>query len=182
MRAFIAVELPNQIKKYLSGVQEKIGDTGHFKGKFVEPYNLHLTLRFLGEINEREAEMVRDALNAVKKEKFKVKLGKAGGIPSLEYIKVVYVELISDELKKLKEEVDRVLGDMFPREKREWKSHVTLARIKNIKRDKKKEIKNFLENLEIEKKEFLVDEISLIKSELTKSGPKYETLKKIKLS
>jgi len=60
MRAFISLELPEEIKKEIVKIQNKLPE---FIGKKTEKQNLHLTLKFLGEVGEEELEKIKKKLN-----------------------------------------------------------------------------------------------------------------------
>ena len=82
-------------------------------------------------------------------------------------------------MQNLQEEIDRILGDLFPRDKR-FSSHVTIARVKKII-DKPKFVELF-NKLRVNEIEFEVEEIKFRKSELTRKGPIYEDILKVKLT
>ena len=63
MRIFISVEFPEEIKKELMLIQKEIDKLGLIRGKFTEPENIHLTLKFLGEISDSELRAVKDKLS-----------------------------------------------------------------------------------------------------------------------
>ena len=75
MRAFICIELSEEVKKEISKIIDKVKKVDSVRAKFVEPENIHLTLMFLGEISDKEAEMTKEALSSIKMKKFKVELG-----------------------------------------------------------------------------------------------------------
>jgi 2'-5' RNA ligase len=173
MRVFICIELSEEARREASKVIEEIESWGLIKGKYVNPDNLHLTLKFLGEISEKEVDMVKKALSSVQGEKQKVKLGKVG-VFSPDYIKVLWLDLESEKLGELQKDVERALGNLSSRERREWSSHVTLARVKSVK--DRKEFMARLEMIKVKDVEFIVDKIKLKKSILTPKGPIYEDL------
>ena len=168
MRAFIAVDIPfgKEFKEY----QEEIKNFGGFsfpKNQF------HLTLKFLGEVNENKIEEIKEKLNKINFKPFKVRLGNFGVFPDKKHINVIWISLIPEEkIKSLQENVEDVLEQFFEREKREFKAHVTLARIKFVK-DKEKLLESLKKKIE---GEFVIDKFKLIKSELTPKGAVYTVL------
>lgn len=167
MRAFIAIDIPfkEEFRKY----QEEIKDLGGFSF----PKQFHLTLKFLDEVNENKIEEIEDKLKEIKFKPFKSRLGDLGVFPNKNRINVIWISLIPEEkIKDLQNDVEDVLEQFFSREKREFKAHVTLARVKFVK-DKEK----LLESLKKEiNGEFVMDKFKLIKSELTSKGAIYTVL------
>src|SRR4030042_1702207 len=131
MRTFISIELPEDIKKEIFDEYKKISNDGFVVGNFVEKNNLHLTLKFLGDISEEEINKVKEKLSKIKFEKFEIKTGEIGFFPSDKYVKVIWISLDSDNIKKLKDEIETSLFELgITKEEREFSSHVTIAKIK----------------------------------------------------
>ncbi len=175
MRVFISINLPEQIRKEISKEFEKLEHSGFVAGNFVNKNNIHLTLKFLGNISEELAEKIKKSLLEINLSKFEVSVGEIGFFPSEQYVRVIWVGLIADELKKLKEIIDRNLLEIgINSDGREFSSHITVARVKKIK-DKDSFLKKIKE-LKLKKMSFPVEKISLMKSELTRDGPNYKVL------
>jgi len=176
MRAFISIELPENVKAGIFHTFEKLKGSGFCSGNFVEKNNLHLTLKFLGDISEEDAEKIAQKLSEIDFRKFAAETGEISFFPNEDYVKVIWVELVSKEIFGIKKIIEEKLSEIgIPKEEREFSSHITVARIKNIK-DKVKFAEK-IKDLKSEKYFFIIDELSLIKSELTKEGPKYKVLK-----
>src|SRR3990172_668003 len=91
-RAFIAVEFPDEVVKEIARIQELISKV-KFTGKLTELENLHLTLKFFGEVDDIKLGKIKEALKKVEFSKMDLKLGKAGtfsvgGNPRIVWIKV----------------------------------------------------------------------------------------------
>ncbi len=173
MRLFIGVDLPKEIKDYLYNLQGKI-HSNLAKIKFVEKKNLHLSLKFIGDVEDSKVEEIKERLKKVKFSKLKVRLGDLGVFPDYDFIRVIWVGLKPEkEVIKLQETVDAELIDLFPSEQK-FKSHLTLGRVKLVK--KKPEFKNMLEDVKIEPLEFEINSFQLVKSELAREGPHYKVL------
>lgn len=86
MRAFIAIELSKEIKETLRDIQERLKTSGA-DVKWVESKNIHLTLKFLGEINEGQLDEIIAILNEVSKDKksFLIRLSSLGAFPKLNF-------------------------------------------------------------------------------------------------
>jgi len=173
MRLFIAIKIPQEIKDNLSVVQEQIrNDTA--KIKWVNKEQMHLTLKFLGEVQPNITEKVKKELKKINFEPFSVYLDSIGIFPSEDYIRVIWVGLKpEDTINELRNGIDESLKEFFPRQKN-FNVHLTLGRVKFVK-DKDKFIKN-LRKIKIENKKINVNGFKLMKSTLSQKGPIYEEI------
>ncbi len=162
VRCFIAI-YPIKSQK-IQELQDKIANL--INGKSVEKENMHITLSFLGEKNEKEINEIRNKIYRVAKNTYKREaiLTKIKFIPNEHFIRVIAVDVVGlDDLSKIIEK--EVGGDVKP-------PHLTLFRVKNVK-DKK----TLMEFRKIDINErILVDKISIMKSTLTPKGPVYEII------
>lgn len=178
MRCFIGIELPLKIKDVLYSVQKSVGRE-HAKINWVAKKNLHQTLKFLGEVDETDADIVRKVLREIKYKKFVVSLDKIGWFPSDQRINVLWVSLKPEkEVLELHGDVELKLGTLFEKDGR-FAVHVTLGRVKFVK-DKKRFL-DLLKNVKIPWESFTIKDFSLVKSELSKDGPKYTVLERYDL-
>ncbi|MCK8817767.1 RNA 2',3'-cyclic phosphodiesterase [Natroniella sulfidigena] len=184
MRVFIALELARNVQQKLEKTTNMLRDCSQ-QVNWVKPFNFHLTLKFLGEIREEQLEEIEEELTGLKevKEPFKILLDGLGAFPNLEYPKVIWVGIEEgrEQLVRLQEEIEDRLADLgFEREQREYTPHVTLGRVKQKDglEGIKKQLDDFPFRISASQK---VEQISIIKSELTARGPIYTTLSEIKL-
>jgi len=169
MRCFIAIEIPDECRRELSYTQDKLRKVPGLQAKFVETENLHLTLKFLGEISDSEVARVKKALSSVKSSSFKAHFGKSGVFPSESSARVIWISLEPvDEVEDLAEKINDVLDQKDER----FESHITLARVRNVAN--KALLKKALQDVKIEKKKFEIKNFKLMKSTLTAKGPIYE--------
>jgi 2'-5' RNA ligase len=180
-RGFIAVEI-NSFQKIIE-FENEIKKSGA-NVKLVEPKNIHITLKFLGDIEVNLIESIEDIIKkSVESLKpFRIKLIGSGAFPNQNYIRVIWIGIEnSSELKiiakKINEEITK-LG--FEKEKRMFSAHLTIARVKSA-RQKEKIIQILEKYKDIEFGQLLVESIKLKKSDLTPKGPIYTTLKEIKI-
>jgi len=173
MRVFISIDIPEKVKEEILKIQSQLPE---FSGKKTERENLHLTLKFLGEIDDRKIEMVDAKLAEIKFNKFEVEIDSIG-VFSEKFIRIVWLHMTDCE--KLQTEIDEKLKDLFAKEKR-FMSHLTIARVKNIRN--KKDFLDKLEKIKIHKINFIVDNFRLKNSILTEEGPTYKTLEKYNLN
>ena len=173
MRCFIALEISGEIKGKLEKVKRELGIDGL---KLVEPENTHLTLKFLGEVEEEQVENVKKALDGLARNSFSMKVQGIGVFPKPEFVRVVWAGAESEELKQLAEDLNEALAKLgFKQES--FTGHVTLARVK-----KKVDLSSFITSHE--KDEFGESKISRIilkNSTLTPKGPVYEDVYEVKL-
>lgn len=167
-RCFVALDLPEEAKDMIIKIQDIIRQENLISGKFIEKENLHLTLKFLGEISEAQIEGIMERLNNIKFGKLKVRLGKVGMFGE----RIIWIELVEDVFE-LQRKVDESLEGMFERETR-FMSHITIARPKEVK-DKKKLIA-FLSKIGVNRDEFVINEFSLKSSVLGRNGARYEDI------
>ena len=173
MRLFIAIEIPEEIKEYIVKIQKNIDATTN-KIRFVNPNQIHLTLKFLGEVQPNNLEDIKNNLKKITLKPFSVVLDKIGVFPSENYIRVIWIGLKPEEpVLELQRNIDEELKKLFKKEK-DYKPHLTLARVKYI--EDKKEFVEKLKNINIENKKIDVNKFKLVKSTLTPKGPIYEDL------
>ncbi|MBI2629916.1 RNA 2',3'-cyclic phosphodiesterase [Candidatus Pacearchaeota archaeon] len=175
MRVFISIDIPEKLKKEIALLQKQIYSQGFFEGKITEPENLHLTLKFIGEITDSQLIQIKERLKKVKLKQFKARLGSLGVFTN-DLIKIIWIKMEGDGIFELQNKIDSCLSDIFKKEKR-FMSHLTIARVKKVKN--KPELLNLL-GYEMNK-EFPVAEFNLKNSELTPTKPIYTILEKYKL-
>ena len=134
LRAFVAIKLTDEIIGQAKALQDALKDRG-LKLKWVKPQNLHLTLKFLGDIPEANVAAIGAALHAAAGDEAPLKLTVQGmGVfPGIKRQRVLWIGL-GGEVDRLKEVQARIEDQLEPlghrKEKRGFKAHLTLARIK----------------------------------------------------
>lgn len=187
MRAFIAIEFPKEIKDFLSGLQEQLKKSGA-DVKWVEPENIHLTLKFLGEIDEKKIEKIIQILEDIarNKDSFFIRLSTLGAFPKVNFPRIIWAgidkgEQETKQIAKILEEKIEKIG--IPKENRAFSSHITLGRTRSTlnRQNLVESLNNLVHNFGGENLEFLVTKITLFKSTLIPKGPIYEALKEVSL-
>lgn len=172
MRVFIAITLPEKVKKEVSKIQNSLPE---FNGKKTEYENLHLTLKFIGEADEKMVKEVMNRLGRIKFGGFETEMGEVGFFDNPER-GIVWIHLTNcDELQK---EVDKALRELFEPERR-FMGHLTIARVRGVK-DKKEFLKR-LSEIKVPKTGFEVNKISFMESKLSPKGPVYSVIKEFNL-
>jgi len=92
MRTFIAINLPKEVKDYLFDLQKEFRDSG--KINFVHKSNLHLTIKFLGQVDENKLKEIKEKLSNIKFKPFEVYLNNTGIFPNKDFIRILWVDLI----------------------------------------------------------------------------------------
>lgn len=174
MRAFIAINIPEEVKeeiwKKFSGKLSRRGI------KAVEKENLHITLLFLGEVPDSYANDIKSKIEPLGAfGQFKLSLGDVGFFEP----RVLWIGFSEGEekLKALHKKVCSLAG--APEER--FSAHLTIARNKSLTA---KEFWKLAEECRKEKvsASFVVSSIDIMKSTLTKAGPIYEKIGEVKLS
>jgi 2'-5' RNA ligase len=126
-RLFVALDLPDAIKDSLLPLMRGLGDV-----RWIDPDQLHLTLRFIGEVDNGEANDIADALSLVQGYPFDLRLKGLGHFPPRGEPKVIWVGIERQpELKALKRRIDQALKQVgIDRDPQKYTPHVTLARLR----------------------------------------------------
>jgi len=180
MRLFIAVNLDEDLRKKIIPLVESFVKTGA-DVKWVKPENLHLTLKFLGEVKEDKVPTIEQVLTPLFANfgQFKVEFFGFGVFPNLSSPRVIWMGINQgkNELKELSEKIENSLVSLgFPKEKREFTAHLTLGRIRTLK-GKESLVRKIEENLTTEVGLQEVKKIYLMQSSLHPTGPTYKTVK-----
>ena len=184
LRAFVAVEMPGPVRKALEEVQSGLKQL-NIRARWVRPENIHLTLKFLGNIPAGHVPSIGEVLRVVAQAHGRFSLAAAGlGVfPDIRHPKIIWVGLTSrpEALTPLQQDLDGRLAALgFPREEKPFRGHLTIGRFRAegfpgpvadaVKRHAAAEFGTFA-----------VDEIVLMKSDLRPEGPLYEPLAREKL-
>jgi 2'-5' RNA ligase len=168
MRLFVAVPVPDELKERVASVGREIEGEGI---SLVRPGNMHLTLRFLGEVQPEKVHDIEDRLSGIAFAPFACSLRGVGAFPNPDYIRVVWAGCASGG--KLEELAGRVMESLrgFGGDER-FSAHLTIARVK-----RKTDLKAFLEkHKETDFGSFEAAGFRLVRSELGPGGPAYTTL------
>lgn len=185
IRAFVAVELPPVVTQELENVQRRLG-----KGvvaRWVAPSSIHLTLKFLGEVNASRTAQIGGALEAACRSArpLDLCLQGAGCFPGPERPRVIWVGVggaVAD-LGRLQRSLDDALAGLgFPAEARRFTPHLTLARIRDgADPGELRDLTLKLGALAVTPVRFRAEELALIRSELGPAGAAYTLLSAVRL-
>ncbi len=168
-RLFVSVEVPLGLRERIAKLAQELPPDAITP---VRPDNMHLTLRFMGEVPERMAGDIGHRLQGVEFAKFAVLLKGAGVFPSESYARVVWAGAESLELDALAKKVIEALRGIGKEEERGFSAHLTVARVK-----RKIGVKEFLQRHANEEfGAFVVERFCLMRSELRPGTPPKYTI------
>jgi len=178
-RSFIALPLSKPLRDNLITVIEELSRFSP-KTKWVEKENLHITVRFLGDIDDEMVKKISDVLDGVARGRkpFPFEVEGVGAFPHPKRARVIWAGISQgfDEMVKIEREIsDKLEGLGIPREEKAFHPHITLGRVKFPKGNL--ELARFID--ESKGRVFggeAVSEIILMKSTLTPKGSIYEPL------
>lgn len=177
IRTFIAVELDPCFREKIRELQERFSC---FNLKFVEPEIVHITLKFLGDVDESRISLISSALDSISCAPFEAVIGGLGVFPNPSNPNVLWLGA-AGKFKILHEDVVNLLKPFkFEKDTREFTAHATLARVKFLNRDQKSAFMNTLrECKDVQVGSMTVNKVLLKKSILTSGYPIYETLHEV---
>lgn len=181
LRLFVAIELPRKVQESLASIQ-RIADQHLSNARWIKAKNLHLTLQFLGNCPGEWVVDIGQQLKLAVQDKypFAFKFESLGGFPSNKSPRIFWIGVGDgkEKIADLQHFVESALSPLgFKEEKREFHSHVTLARLK-----KPEDLRPVLEAIsakDIYSQPINVDSIALFRSQLLSSGAQYFVLEKI---
>ena len=177
VRAFICVDFPSEVIKEVARIQELL-ENQKFTGKLTELENLHVTLKFLGEVAPEKLEKVKEELSKINFPKLRLRLANTGLFSKKGNPRIAWVRINGDILE-LQKHVDDALAHLFPKEAR-FMSHLAIARIKHV--SDKEAFKDYVKNMGVKQLSFPINSFKLMSSELKSMGPTYKIIKEYKLN
>lgn len=181
IRSFIAFDIDNPpMVRRLAGVQAMLVNTGA-NLKPVKPQNIHVTMRFLGNISPSMVDSIHEELKQVAFSSFEIELKGVGAFPTLRYPRVVWAGIRegANELNSIFTQLEQRLTRLgFKPETRGFSPHLTLARVRTGRH--KHELVTHIRNLaEYEFGTMTAEVLRLKRSVLTPKGPIYTTISEV---
>jgi 2'-5' RNA ligase len=188
VRCFIAIGLPDEVKAGLFQLQAQLKTGNQPWVKWVDPYSIHLTLKFLGNVAADRIDpitaAIKEAIQSIPP--FHLEVKGLGVFPNLRRVQVVWVGVSGemDKLTQLQQRIETNLAGLdFAPEPRRFTPHLTLARLRD--RASPEEQQRFGQLIADTKFEaaysFQVEAISLMRSQLTREGAIYSQISSVKL-
>ncbi len=188
VRSFIAIELPDELKLGLAQLEAQLKMSKQPWVKWVDPYSIHLTLKFLGSIAvDRISEITRAMEEAIQGiSPFRLEVKDLGVFPNLRRVQVAWVGISGevDKLSQLQQHLESNLARLgFAPETRPFTPHLTLARLRNrASLDERQRLGQLIASTRFEATYTIkVDAISLMRSQLTREGAIYSRISSVKL-
>ena len=189
IRCFIAIELPDEIKTGLVQLQSQLKSGNQPWVKWVDPYSIHLTLKFLGNVAvDRIGEITGAMGEAVQgASPFHLEVKDLGVFPNLRRVQVAWVGLSGevDKLVQLQQRIESNLAGLgFAPEPRRFTPHLTLARLRDrASPDEQQRFGQLITDTRFEAAyTFQVDAINLMRSQLTREGAIYSRIGSVELN
>jgi 2'-5' RNA ligase len=178
LRLFIAARPPEVVRQGLDDLSGQLGSRGDGV-KWVKSDGVHLTLKFLGSVDETMVRVIDDAAAQCARGVGEIRLsvGRVGAFPDMRRPRVIWVGLAGEtgRLESVAGALEEAcFGLGFPKEGRPFRPHLTLGRVKD--RLSVDTIKKIERNKDVVLGDMVVDAIELIKSDLRPSGAVYTTL------
>ena len=189
MRAFVAVDISLEARRTLAAAVESLQNEGVAGVRWVRPSGVHVTLKFLGEIDPGLRDGMLDALRRAAEGRSPFRLGLAGlgAFPRPEAARVIWAGLDGDvdQLQGLQRDVDREVSQVagVRPHKRPFAPHLTLGRVRdNVSSTQRRMIGDALLGFSLASTpSWPVTEVHLIRSTLTPDGSVYDVLGTCKL-
>lgn len=183
VRSFIAIDLPPAAKACLHDLERELKKGKHSAIKWVSPESIHLTLKFLGNVDADRIDAIVEAMRqaTVGMASFHLELGELGAFPNFGRPRVAWVGLRGqlDRLIALQKRLDSLLTPLgFPPEERPFSPHLTLSRVRDdISFADRQGFGQLLQNTKFEGGcGFEVESVDFMRSQLTPAGAIYTRL------
>lgn len=187
IRAFVAIELPDDIRAKLVELEDKLKAAGIKSVRWVNPAGIHLTLKFLGDIEPSRVAGITAVIenSASGVTPFSIEVKETGVFPNPQRTRVAWVGLVGDleHLKSLQERIETNLVPLgFPAEARGFTPHLTLARVNDqASPDERLQFGQLVTGTRFEGGTIHVESVNLMRSQLYRSGAVYTRLSEIRL-
>jgi 2'-5' RNA ligase len=179
-RTFIGVEISDEIRNNSLALQQTLSKTGA-EVKWVSSESMHITLLFLGEVDDRDLHRVCRAVSdiAATEPTFTMRISGVGAFPTLRRPKIAWGGVVdgAQQLRHLYSKLEAKLLDMgcYRKEERDYTPHLTLGRVKG-ESDGLMLAPELTKRLAWEGGRTVVNELLVFSSELEKNGPVYTVL------
>ncbi len=188
IRSFIAIELPDELKQLLARLQAQLRAGKPAPVKWADPYGIHLTLKFLGNIDTGKISEITSVMKETARgtSPFRLEVREPGAFPNLRRVQVIWVGL-GGEVDSLGEFQQRLESNLvplgFPPESRAFKPHLTLARVRDrASAEERSGLGQLIAGTGLGTNYvFRVDTINLMKSQLTREGAIYSRISSARL-
>jgi 2'-5' RNA ligase len=181
MRLFVAIAAPPSWRDHAEGIQHALPERRQRTLRFVHPDEMHITLRFIGEVEDADVPALRDALaRHLPPVDIELRLGRVGtfGAPARTSVMWLGIEGDLDGLGALHRRTDDAVGEALGLIAEEpYTPHLTLARVRNrVTAEERRAIADLARGIQVPPEPFQAREAILVRSHLGNGRPRYETL------
>jgi len=188
IRSFIAIELPGELKLALARLHDRLKSGSRAPVKWVDTGSIHLTLKFLGNIDPGTVDKITAVLEeaAHSTHPFNIEVSGLGVFPNVRRVRVVWVGL-TGEVEKLGQLQQRIETGLIPlgfaAESRPFTPHLTLGRVRDyVTPDEQQDLGQLVTGTAFEEKyQMSINAVHLMKSQLTREGPIYSKITTVAL-
>jgi len=188
IRSFIAIELPDEVKTALAQLQALLKTGKQPPVKWVDPYSVHLTLKFLGNIAADKTGEITGAIEKAAQgiSPFQLEVKDLGVFPNFRKVRVVWVGISGEvaQLSQLQKHIESNLAPLgFASESLPFTPHLTLARVREqASPAEQQSVGQLIASTRFEAiYSFNVDSVNLMRSELTREGAIHSRIGSVKL-
>ncbi|MFC2032998.1 RNA 2',3'-cyclic phosphodiesterase [Chloroflexota bacterium] len=188
IRSFVAIELADNEKKALNRMQSLLKSGGQFPVKWVDPFSVHLTLKFLGNINPDNIEQITGAMEEAARgiPPLLLEINGLGVFPNPRRVQVIWVGISGEveRLNQLQQCIESNISPLgFPTETRQFKPHLTLGRVRErATQEERESLGRYISAIKpAEVYNFKVDSVHLMRSQLTSEGAVYSRIGSVRL-
>ena len=178
MRTFVAIEISEEARSEIASLQDRLREA-NAEISWTRSENIHLSLKFLGEVSDRLLVDLASACTAAaaKFPSFKLSLDGAGAFPDFRQPRVLWVGLGGElpVLVQLQDNLDEELSKIgFERNKKPFRAHLTIGRVRSGRN--LRALTSLAKNISLARIEFDARQLVLMRSELHPAGSKYTRL------
>ena len=183
IRTFIAIDVPDEVKNIISRAQENLRRIGSDRISWTRSQSIHLTLKFLGDVNEEEISDIANRIETAVLDfsYFDIQTTSPGGFPRIQKPRVLWLGIDGgDALINIADAADKGLSKLgFDREKKIFNPHLTVGRVKSLSPNS--ELPFRFSSMDFGSVRWTAEEVNVMASELKPTGAVYTVLDTIPL-
>lgn len=174
VRLFIALDLPEPVKKIMNMMQQTLQTSHLFVGNAVRPENLHITLKFIGNVDEGLVEHIHESLQRVSFSPFNISLDELGTFDEHHQTDIIWVSFYGQGLVALQHAIEQQLAWLIKPDDRIFIFHSTIIRVKTVA--DQPALTKLLHAIPLEKTTLVVHQFLLQQSIIVQEERYYKTL------
>lgn len=181
LRTFIAIDFPNQVIEKINKIQKTLNGSTSSVIRWIKPENIHMTLKFLGEVELEKVQIIGNNLDIIASEMvpFHLNLERIGAFPNWGHLKIVWIGIEKSEpFLLLAKEIEKNMRNLgCQREIKPFSPHLTIGRVRdNVSLEDIQMLEIKCRTLSRIEDQIMITKIHLYKSDLHPLGPVYTSL------